>query len=1295
MISVDRANLLSRVAEALVTAGSESIDDLIEDALAGTGRLLEVDRCSLFLFSESSTELELTHGWEAEGIPELPLKSMSSVPAAKLFPRTMEALLKGRALALGDTRRGAEAIEDEGARLLQLGIRAILLVPMFAGDRAVGLIGVDRAHEARVWSEDESDLLGNLGQFLTHTLLRVRAEHTARQVTERYQALTEKSQSILFELGRDGRYTFISANAEAITGHPVERMIGSSFRDILHPEDLPELLAAFRAALADSDALPALEYRVIHGDGGVHWHRAVLVPLRDKAGRIRGVVGNALDVTDLKELESHLRLEGALTAVLVRMATEYINLPTRDFERAMSRSLRELGEFVGADRAYVFRYDFEAGIAVNTHEWCAAGITPQIDALRAVPLDRIGDFVAPHRRGEPLYIADVSSWPHEGSRKILAAQQVQSLVSVPFMLDGACLGFVGFDYVHDGREYSGNEIHLLTVFAQMLVNMRLRGDIERELADERRRMGEIIDGTDAGTWEWNLETDEMRFNHRWVEMLGVSSIDELPRMSSEWPGRVHPDDARLGLENLTAHLKGLRPHLETEIRVRRADGRWLWILARGRTSQRGADGRARLISGIAIDIEQRKQAEAELRKAASVFTHSGEGILITDLDNRVVEINEAFSRITGYTRTEILGRKPSILSSGRHDESFYRAMWRDLAAEGYWSGEIWNRRRDGTEYAQRLTISTVRDQDDKPSHYVGLFADITAQKNYQRELERMAHYDSLTGLPNRILLGDRLGQAMSQARRNGQKIAVVYIDLDNFKAINDRHGHQAGDQVLRAVGQMLSEVLRETDTVARPGGDEFVAILTGLKAEPQLDSLLQRLLKKLNQPIRLDRDSVKVGLSLGVTLYPQAGEPEADQLLRQADQAMFEAKRKGRNNVCYFDAELERSAQQRRLEQVRLRQALTDDEFTLYYQPQVDLHTGRVCGVEALIRWVHPERGLLAPAAFLPLIEDQALAVEFGQWVLQRALKDNERWRNQGLDLDVAVNVDAADLLASDFSGRLQRLLAGHPGLPIRRLLLEVVETSMLEDVSRATAITRACQGLGVSFALDDFGTGFSSLSHLKHLPLQQLKIDRSFVSDMTCDADDLAIIEAVINLGRVFGLEVLAEGVESEEHVEALVQLGCRLAQGYRIARPMPAGEVADWVKAWKLPDPWKRIRPLLAEGRSLLFAEAELRGRLQQLREVVASLATPSPVIPDPRPVSGLPDWLTHHVADAVAEELGEVLTAFCTREDSLLAFCRACQQVEAEAELERLMDLAARMIDRLAELRGKAPAARVSSR
>ncbi len=1267
------AELVSTVAAALVTAGPETIDEVISQALADTGRLLDVDRCSLFLFTQSTTDLELTHSWEAEGVAPLPLKSMPAVPAAKLFPGLMEVLLAGFELAVDDTAGSDEGVpEVDLGRLRQLGIRSILLLPMFAGERGVGLIAVDLVTRPRQWGARESELLDELARFMTHTLLRVRAEQTVDQLTSRYRMITSRGQSILYEIDRRGCYSFISENVEAITGHRHSDMIGRPIQDVLHPDDVEGVLTSLNRALANEGSVSTLEYRAIYADESVHWHRSVLVPRLDANGAFLGVVGNALDITDLKEMEGSLRKEVGLTELLVRLATEYINLPTEDFKPAIQRSLCDLGEFVGADRAYVFSYDFDRQVAQNTYEWCAEGIEPQIDKLGALPLSDIPDFVEAHRLGEPMYIPKVSRWPHERTRDLLAEQQIQSLISAPLVFRDECLGFVGFDYVRATRDYSEVEIHLLSVFAQMLVNMRVRRDIERELTAERRRLEDIVDGTDAGAWEWDFEADTLEFNERWAHMLGMDSAEQLPTKTLDWFEWLNKSDVPPARQKLLEHLKGASGYLEVEVRVRRADGSWFWVSVRGRVSQRGPDGRARLMSGIAVDIEQRKRWEAELQKAASVFTHSGEGILITEPDGRIIEVNDSFTRITGYSREEIAGQNPNMLSSGRHDKTFFESMWQALKERGAWSGEVWNRRKDGSEYAQLLTISAVRDAAGRPTNYVGLFSDITEQKNYQYELEHRAHHDALTGLPNRVLLGDRLAQAMSQAQRRNQLIAVVYIDLDNFKQINDRCGHQDGDEVLKEVGRRLGQALRATDTVARPGGDEFVAILTGLDFEAHPEDLLARVLEIMASPIQLTKEAVEISLSIGVTLYPQPGEPEADQLLRQADQAMFEAKRKGRNTICFFDAELEQKSHQRHLDQQRLRQALVGEEFVLYYQPQINLRSGQVDGVEALIRWAHPERGILAPGAFLPMIDDQALAVELGDWVRARAVRDHMTWRRAGLDLDVAVNVDAADLLNDDFVGRLRQLFTVEEDFPVHRMLLEVVETSVLEDLSQANSIADACKSLGVSLALDDFGTGFSSLSHLKHLPIQQLKIDGSFVGDMMDDADDLAIVEAVINLGRVFRLDVLAEGVETDEQLVALMQLGCHQAQGYAFARPMPSNDLLDWVAQWQAPEDWKGIKPLNDDARSLLFADVDLRQRFRQLSELITQSEQQCPVMALEPTAAEVPRWLQRFEKQCAGAESSKLLEQMIASEQALCRFCCDGHKAKAKAELDRLDDL-----------------------
>ncbi len=817
------------------------------------------------------------------------------------------------------------------------------------------------------------------------------------------------------------------------------------------------------------------------------------------------------------------------------------------------------------------------------------------------------DFLDHHRAGQSLYIPEVSQYPGRAVRELLEAQGVQSLLTTPLMMEGECLGFVGFDSVRQAREYTPTEKRLLSVFAQMLVNMRLRTQADARLQHEQQRLAEIIDGTDAGTWEWDQLNQEMVFNPRWASMLGYDSVEQLPTNSLDWKEHVHPEDFDEALGALVGHLKGQSSHMEVELRIRHREGHWIWLLLRGRVATRTTDGRARVVAGIAIDISERKALESDLQLAASVFTHSHEGILITDLAGKIVDVNRSFSRITGYSRDEVIGRNPSLLSSGRHDSGFYQRMWKTLDLSGFWSGELWNKRRDGSEYVQSLTISTVRDRSGQPIRYVGLFSDITAQKQYQQNLERMAHYDALTGLPNRVLLGERLRQAMSKTRRQGGVLAVAYVDIDHFKEINDVYGHDVGDRVLQAAAGRVRAILRETDIVARPGGDEFVALLTGMASKQDTSGTLERLMDSMSRPMQIGSTYPLLTVSIGVTFYPQDGEPEGDQLLRQADQAMYEAKRQGRNAICHFDADLERTLAERLTAAWRLRRALEDKEFELYYQPQVDLRDGRVCGVEALIRWRHPERGVLAPGQFLHLIEGDDLIRGIGHWVLSQALADLVRLRANGYGLEVSVNVSARELLRDGFVEDLKELLVLYPQLPPECVLLEFVETGMLEDIPAANRVTQRCADLGLAFALDDFGTGFSSLSHLKHLPLRQLKIDRSFVRDMLDDPDDLSIIEGVINLGRSFGLEVLAEGVETVEQRDSLLQMGCTLAQGYWIAKPMPFEQLENWLAQWSSQRrDWVAQEQLDQEQLVLLFGQSECRARLAYLARCVSKPAS-----------------------------------------------------------------------------------------
>ena len=595
--------------------------------------------------------------------------------------------------------------------------------------------------------------------------------------------------------------------------------------------------------------------------------------------------------------------------------------------------------------------------------------------------------------------------------------------------------------------------------------------------------------------------------------------------------------------------------------------------------------------GISHDITEHKQAEEKLHLAASVFSHSREGIMITAANGTILDVNDAFTRITGYARQEVLGENPRILSSGQHGKDYYATMWRGLTEKGHWYGEVWNRRKNGEVYAEMQTISTVRDAEGNAKQYVSLFSDITVTKAHEKQLEHIAHYDALTSLPNRVLLADRLHQATAQAERRGQKIAVAYLDLDGFKAINDNHGHEAGDQLLIAVATRMKQALREGDTLARLGGDEFVAVLLDLENVEASVPLLIRLLTAAAKPVHVGDQVLQVSASVGVTFYPQLDAVDADQLLRQADQAMYQAKIAGKNRYHIFDAEQDRSIRSHHESLEHIRSALYQQEFVLHYQPKVNMRTGVVIGAEALIRWQHPKRGLLPPSAFLPAIEDTPLAVEVGEWVIASALSQMATWQSAGLAIPVSVNVGARQLQQTDFIGRLRAALLANPTVKSGSLELEVLETSALEDLTHVAKVIEGCKEIGVMFALDDFGTGYSSLTYLKRLSVNQLKIDRSFVHNMLADPDDLAILDGVIGLAIAFRHQVIAEGVETVEHGETLLQLGCELAQGFCIGYPMPADEFPKWASNWR-PDPaWLNRPPLSRKDLPLLFASVEHR--------------------------------------------------------------------------------------------------------
>lgn len=562
------------------------------------------------------------------------------------------------------------------------------------------------------------------------------------------------------------------------------------------------------------------------------------------------------------------------------------------------------------------------------------------------------------------------------------------------------------------------------------------------------------------------------------------------------------------------------------------------------------------------DITHRKQSEEKLQLAASVFTNTHDGIVVTDPKGRILDINPAFTQITGFSRGEVLGQYPSILKSGHQDGAFYAAMWRRLRKRGAWSGELWNRKKDGSEFPEWLTVSAVPDVDNcETAYYIGTFSDISLLKRHEQELQRMAYYDPLTSIPNRVLLADRIHQAIAHSRRHRSRFAVCYLDLDGFKPINDEFGHDVGDTLLVKMTERIKTVLRESDTVARLGGDEFAIILQKMEQTAECLAMIERILGIVNEPVNLNGNIVKISASIGLTLFPE-DDADADVLLRHADQAMYQAKQGGKNCYRVFDMALDQRLHQRLEFLKAMESGLGDDEFLLYYQPKVYIDSGKLMGAEALIRWRHPQKGLLAPGQFLPAVENSDLEIRIGQWVIESALGQLARWQSAGLELEVSINIAGHHLQQRDFVGELERRLRRFPALPAGRLQIEVLETAALKDIEQIAGIIQSCQRLGVGFALDDFGTGYSSLNYLRHLPAETLKIDQTFVRDMLEDAGDYDIVEGVIALANTFKRQTVAEGVETVLHLQSLRTLGCHIGQGHGIAQPMPAEEFFEWSK-------------------------------------------------------------------------------------------------------------------------------------
>lgn len=570
-----------------------------------------------------------------------------------------------------------------------------------------------------------------------------------------------------------------------------------------------------------------------------------------------------------------------------------------------------------------------------------------------------------------------------------------------------------------------------------------------------------------------------------------------------------------------------------------------YLVSNSRTSSGGT-------ASVYIDITARREAEEQLRIAAAVFETSSEGILITDHNNRILAANPGFTKITGYHLDEVVGKNPNILSSGRHDIEFYHRMWQALQEHECWEGEIWNRKKHGAIYPEWLSLTVVRDEQGEVVQHIAVFSDISRRKKDEEKIRWQANYDSVTGLPNRTLFQERLAASISSSHREGWVTALLFIDLDNFKAVNDTRGHAVGDWLLQEVAGRLAKCIREADTVARLGGDEFTVILQDVRGADDAAMVAQKIVNTLADPFFAEGGDIFIGASIGITLYPNDAE-DPQTLIRHADLAMYRAKEGGRNGYRFFTQSMNEQMQERTRMLDAMRYALQREEFFLEYQPIVDLRSGVTVRAEALLRWQNPERGRVPPGQFIKLAEESGMIAQLGWWTLEKACTTAADWMARGLDVGVSVNVSALQLRlglsVDDIISLLQDL-----ALPAERLVLEITESLLLEDTHKVLAWLNQVKAAGIKLSVDDFGTGFSSLSYLKRLPVSSLKIDQSFVHEVTRDHEVAALTRAIIKLAETFSLDVVAEGVENDEQLAFLQRHGCHLIQGYHFSQPLAA---------------------------------------------------------------------------------------------------------------------------------------------
>lgn len=928
---------------------------------------------------------------------------------------------------------------------------------------------------------------------------RVELEQELRSSEYHYRGLVESLSAIAWEARvSDFTYSYVSPHAEDLLGYPLSHWLVPGFwRNIIHPADLIRAQTyCDHEVLAGRDH--CIDYRVLTADGRCLWVRDIVSLIEH--GHEPVMRGLMIDISEAKRTEEALRLSEQKFASVFRQCPDILVI-ARLLDGCLLEVNKAFEEQVGLSAAEVVGRN-----ATELDIWGIQGVGPAL--LQRLQAGSIRNLEMPFRRSN--------------------GQVFTGLISAePFDLDTT---------------------PALVVVVRDISQLK---ETQQQLQTSEEKFAKAFHASPDGLL-LSRQSDGLliEVNEGFSRITGFNSALSVDRSTLDLGIWVNLNERKQMLDLLKrdGFVKDFSCH------IRRNDGQIRLCEVSSRPLPIGNED---CMLTIARDITERHLMQEKLQQAATVFESTAEGVLITDTQQHISAVNRAFTEITGYSETEALGHTPRLLASGLHDSAFYAAMWHQLTAEGHWQGEISNRRKNGELYPSWLTISAVRNRDRQITHFVAVFADISSLKHAQARLDYQAHHDPLTGLPNRTLFESRLLTALNNQQENGGQGAVLFLDLDRFKHINDSLGHPVGDLLLKGIAVRLREQLRDIDTVARLGGDEFIILLPGLQQPSDAEHIAQKLLNCFAAPFQAGEHEFFISASIGTSLYPQDGCDVAT-LVKNADAAMYRSKAKGRNRVESYTRDLTAQASERVALEHELRRAIERNELSLSFQPKISLVDNQLVGAEALIRWTHPTFGDVPPEHFIPLAEENGMILQIGDWVLERACRQLREWNSSYESLGpLSVNLAGAQLRQPNLLGRIEQLLREHQLQP-ELLQLEITENFIMSQAEEALTVLHQLKKLGVQLAIDDFGTGYSSLSYLKRLPLDILKIDQSFVRGLPDDPHDVAIVRAIIALGRSMQFTVIAEGVETLAQQQFLTEEGCEQIQGYIVSLPLCADEFA-----------------------------------------------------------------------------------------------------------------------------------------